>query len=93
MPFGLKHKKTMEVFSCELINIYDFKYHGVKIWNNHSTAVAEYASFLLEHGQDELWNWEVFELDENQVKIGNVKLNNNAAKRLFLTAEGKLQSR
>jgi hypothetical protein len=41
---------------------------------------------------DELWNWELIELVENQVKLGNVKLNNNAAKRLFLTPEGKVQT-
>jgi hypothetical protein len=93
MPFTLKHKETAEIFTCELINIYDFKYHGVKIWVNRLTAEAEYASFLLEQGLDELWNWEPIELDENQVKLGNVKLNNNPAKRLFLTTEGKVQTR
>jgi hypothetical protein len=93
MPFVLKHKETKEIFTCELINIYDYKYHGVKVWNNRPAAEAEYASFLLEQGTDELWNWEPLELDENQVKLGNVKLNNNAAKRLFLTPEGKVLSR
>jgi hypothetical protein len=92
LPFALKHKETAEIFTCELINIYDFKYHGVKIWSNPSAAEAEYASFLLEQGLDELWNWELIELEENVVKIGNVKLNNNSAKRLFLTNEGKVQS-
>jgi hypothetical protein len=93
MPFVLRHKETAEIFTCELINIYDFKYHGVKVWNQRNAAEAEYASFILEQGLDELWNWELLELEENQVKIGNVKLNNNAARRLFLTPEGKLQSR
>jgi hypothetical protein len=92
MPFVLKHKETAEIFTCELINIYDFKYHGVKVWNLSNVAEAEYASFILEQGLDELWNWELLELEENQVKIGNVKLNNNAARRLFLTPEGKLQT-
>lgn len=93
MPFVLKQKQTAEILACELINHYDFKYHGVKAWNNHPAAEAEYASFLLGQGLDELWNWELFELDENQVKIGNVKLNNNSSKRLFLTPEGKMQAR
>jgi len=93
MPFVLKQKQTDEILTCELINNYDFQYHGVKAWNNHSTAEAEYASFLLEQGLDELWNWELFEFDENQVKIGNVKLNNNPAKHLFLSKEGKMQTR
>jgi hypothetical protein len=93
MSFVIKEKETAEIYTCELINIYDFKYHGVKVWNNRGAAEAEYASFLLEQGLDELWNWEIIELEENQVKLGNVKLNNNAAKRLFLTPEGKVQSR
>jgi hypothetical protein len=92
MPFVIKEKETAEIYTCELINIYDFKYHGVKVWSKRAEAEAEYASFLLEQGQDELWNWEIIELEENQVKLGNVKLNNNAAKRLFLTPEGKVQT-
>jgi hypothetical protein len=93
MPFVIKEKETAEIYTCELINIYDFKYHGVKVWNTRATAEAEYASFLLEQGLDELWSWEIIELEENQVKLGNVKLNNNSAKRLFLTTEGKMQTR
>jgi hypothetical protein len=93
MPFVIKEKETAEIYTCELINIYDFKYHGVKVWNNRAAAEAEYASFLLEQGLDELWSWEIIELEENQVKLGNVKLNNNSAKRLFLTPEGKMQTR
>jgi hypothetical protein len=93
MPFVIKEKQSAEIYTCELINIYDFRYHGVKVWNNRAAAEAEYASLLLEHGVDELWSWEIIELEENQVKLGNVKLNNNAAKRLFLTPEGKMQAR
>jgi hypothetical protein len=93
MPYVIKEKETAEIYTCELINIYDFKYHGVKVWNDRAAAEAEYASFLLEQGLDELWSWEIIELEENQVKLGNVKLNNNAAKRLFLSPEGKVQMR
>jgi hypothetical protein len=93
MPYVLKHKDTSELFTCKLINVYDFEYHGVKMWNNQDIAEAEYASFLLEKGLDELWNWELLELAENLIKLGNVKLNNNATKRLFLTLEGKVETR
>jgi hypothetical protein len=92
MPFVIKQKDSAEIYTCELVNIYDFKYHGVKVWNNYAAAEAEYASFLLEQGQDELWKWEIYELDENQVKLGNVKLNNNTTKRLFLSPGGKVQT-
>lgn len=93
MPFALNHKQTSELFTCQLINNYDFAYHGVKIWDQETQAKGEYASFLLQHGIDDLWNWSICELDENVVKMGNVKLNNNPSKRLFLTTEGKVQAR
>jgi hypothetical protein len=93
MPYVIKQIETAEVFTCSLINIYDFAYHGVKVWNSRAAAEADYASFLLEQGVDDLWNWELAELEEGLIKIGNVKLNNNPAKRLFLTPEGKLQAR
>jgi hypothetical protein len=93
MPYVLKQIETAEVFTCTLINAYDFPYHGVKVWNSRTSADAEYASFLVEKGVDDLWNWELAELEESLIKLGNVKLNNNAAKRLFLTPEGKMQTR
>jgi hypothetical protein len=93
MSYVIKHKLTAELFTCTLINIYDFEYHGVKVWDTSDAAQAEFASFLLERGVEELWDWEVFELTENQTKMGNVKLNNNAAKRLYLNAQGKLETK
>lgn len=93
MPFVLKHKETEEIHTCTLINHYDLEYHGVKAWNSLAAAEMEYASFLLEQGVDDLWNWEMFELGDNEVKIGNVRLNNNPSRHLYLIPEGKLQAR
>jgi len=91
VPYAIKHKLTGELFTCTLINIYDLPYHGVKVWENLNVGQAEFAAFLLENGIDELWDWEVCELTEQQTKLCNVKLNNNPVKRLFFRAEGKLE--
>jgi hypothetical protein len=90
---ALKNRSTGELFSCSLVNIYDFPYHGVKVWQDADEARAEYASFLALQGVNEPWVWELHELEENQVRLCNVKLNNNPAKRLFLTAEGRIEAR
>lgn len=93
MPYVLKHKETGEIFSCTLKNIYDFDYHGVKVWDDASAAASELGPLTAGQGDDQPWKWEVAELDEAKVKMCNVKLNNNPAKRIFLTAEGKLEAR
>jgi uncharacterized protein involved in tellurium resistance len=93
MSFVLKHKETGEIFSCTLKNIYDFEYHGVKVWDDADAAGAELGAVTAEQGDDQPWTWEVAELDEAKVKMCNVKLNNNPAKRIYMTAEGKLEAR
>jgi len=93
MPYALKQKTTAELFSCTLINIYDFPYHGVKVWEERETAERDYASFLAEQGSDEPWLWEVVELSEDQNKMCNVKLNNNPAKRVYLGEQGRIEAR
>lgn len=93
MPYVLKHRETSELFACTLINAYDLPYHGVKFWLEREAAERERASFLSEQGVGLPSQWEVAELDENQLKMGNVKLNNNPARRVFLTEEGRIAAR
>lgn len=93
MPYALKHKETSELFSCTLVNIYQFSYYGVKLWDDQETAEKEFAAFVASQGVDEPWIWEVTELDENQAKLGNVKLNNNPNKRVFLSEDGTIKAR
>lgn len=93
MPFVLKHRETSELFACTLVNTYDFPYHGVKFWDSPEEAQGEFASFLNAQGVEDSRQWEVIELEENGLKMGNVKLNNNPAKRVYLTAEGRIQAR
>ncbi|MNP48013.1 hypothetical protein D3C76_1421030 [compost metagenome] len=94
MYYVLKHKETGEIFSCSQKNIYDFIYHGVKSWEDEDTAASEMASVLAEQGYDEPEQWEVFDLEEEHtLKMCNVKLANNPAKRLYMREDGRLETR
>lgn len=93
MPYVLKHKETGEIFSCSLTNIYDFTYHGVKAWDELSEAAAECGPLAVEYGYNEPWLWEVTPLEENKLKLCNVKLNNNPSKRIYLLEDGRLEAR
>ncbi|MFM9327454.1 hypothetical protein [Paenibacillus mesotrionivorans] len=94
MYYVLKHKETGEIFSCSQKNIYDFMYHGVKSWEDEDTAAAEMASVLAGQGYDEPEKWEVFDLEEEHtLKMCNVKLANNPAKRLYMREDGRLEAR
>ena len=94
MYYVLKHKETGEIFSCSQKNIYDFIYHGVKSWEDEDTAASEMASVLAEKGYDEPEQWEVFDLEEEHtLKMCNVKLANNPAKRLYMREDGRLEAR
>lgn len=93
MFYVLKHKDTGEIFSCSQRNVYDFVYHGVKSWEDGETAAAELGTLTAEHGYDEPWVWEVFPVEEHTLKMCNVKLANNPAKRVYMLADGRLESR
>lgn len=89
MPYVLKNKLHSEIFSCELINIYDFPYFGAKNWDSLQTATEQVATFLKSKGVEKAEEWEIIEVEEMQLKIFNVKLNNNPHRKLFLDENGK----
>ncbi len=89
MPYVLKNRNTSEIFSCNLINKYDFEYHGAKSWEEEEEAVSESIPFLELYVPGETSDWEILKVDEMKMKMFNVKLNNNPARRLFLDADGK----
>jgi len=92
MPYALKNKKTSELFSCMLRNIYDLPYHGVKLWDDRDMAEAEAAVFLAERGVGDPAEWEIASLDERQAKLCNVKLGNNPKKRVYLREDGGIDT-
>jgi hypothetical protein len=89
MPFILKNKQTSEIFTCHLINNYQIPFFGTKFWDNPYTAQKEYITFLETHQVVQTEEWELIEVEEHQLKLFNVKLNNNPTKSLFLDENGK----
>jgi hypothetical protein len=90
MYWVIRHKVSGRIFSCKLINGYDMEYYGVKNWDDHDTALAEMPAFLKLYEKSELDEWAICEIEEMPLKMLNVKLNNNPAKRVFMDSEGKL---
>lgn len=93
MPFVLKHKQTSELYTCMLINRYDIPFYGTKSWEELTEAEDTYAEFLKERGLTDSSEWELVEVEEHKLKMCNVKLNNNPNKRVFLAANGMIETK
>jgi hypothetical protein len=88
MPFVLKHNSTNEIYSCELINIYDIAYHGTKGWDDLDEAEEQYEQFLTARNESPA-DWSLYEVEESQLKMFNVKLNNNSKRSIYLDEDGR----
>jgi hypothetical protein len=84
MPYVLKQRETSQIFTCMLVNNYQLEYYGVKYWAEEEAARGEAAACLAAQGAADPSLWEVVRLDESAVKLGNVKLKNDPAYRLYL---------
>lgn len=93
MPYILRNHTTEEIFTCTLINIYDFPYHGTKFWEDQLTAKAEAEPFVKGSEVANPEDWELIEVDEHQLKLFNVKLKNDPNRALYLNKEGKCEVR
>lgn len=93
MSFVMKNKHTAQLFSCELINIYELSYIGVKAWETREEAESEWEAFLLVHDIQPSSDWELLELTEHQMKMCNVKLANNPRRRVYMSEQGTLETR
>jgi hypothetical protein len=91
MPYVLHHANTKQIYTCALVNHYQLVYYGVKFWDSREEAEQHYRSFLAEQGVELAEAWEIFELQEGQMKICNVKLKNNPALQLYWSEEGKAE--
>jgi len=89
MPYILRHQPTAEIFTCHLVNNYNIPFFGTKFWDSPIDAQQEYIAFLEAHQVKITDEWEIIEVEEHQLKLFNVKLNNNPAKSLFLDDKGK----
>ena len=83
MPFVLQHKETDQIYTCTLVNHYGLAYYGVKFWQEEEEATEQAAPFLASQAINDPTNWAVIELEENEMKIGNVKLRNSPQMQLF----------
>lgn len=91
MPYVLKHKENAQILTAMLQNTYGFAYYGAVNWNDQKEAEDHYRSVLqqLQVPEVEWDHWSLFKVDENQLKLFNVKLSNNPRKRLYIDESGK----
>lgn len=88
MPFALKHKETSQIYTCLLVNHYKLEYYGTKYWDDADQASKQYEEFLQLMGDDPE-QWECIEIEDNQMKIFNVRLKNDPANELFMDEQGR----
>jgi len=80
MPYVLRHKDTGEIAAAVLRNVYDLDYYGAAWWATEEEAAA--AAPL---------GWQPLEVKDAKLKVLNVKLNNDASRKLFLDDDGTLR--
>jgi hypothetical protein len=88
LPFILLHKESSEIYSCTLKNSYDLPYHGTKFWNLKENADEELVAFLSERSMNSA-EWSLIEVEEEQLKMFNVKLKNDSRYHIYLVENGK----
>lgn len=88
MSYVLRQSNTGEIAACIQKNNYDLDYYGVKQWETEEEAEAQKEPFLKQIGREDAPNWLVLHLDENRVKLCNVKLKNDPSRVLLLSLEG-----
>ncbi|NOU68546.1 hypothetical protein GC096_31430 [Paenibacillus sp. LMG 31461] len=83
MPYVLQQKDSEQIYTTTLVNHYGLAYYGVKFWNEQEEANKHAIAFLESQAVQDPSSWQVIELEENEMKIGNVKLKNSPQWRLF----------
>ncbi|MBP1991245.1 hypothetical protein [Paenibacillus eucommiae] len=83
MPFVLQHTSTSQIYTCELVNHYRLEYYGVKFWLTEEEAAEGAGIFLEEKEIGDTAAWKIIEMEEGQMKLGNVKLKNDPSYVLF----------
>lgn len=81
------------MYTCTLINLYQFPYHGVKAWDSAEQAEGEASEFLRQQGAADPEDWTIAEVDEKQLKLFNVKLKNDPSRRLYVDHDGTIDVR
>ncbi|HZG76165.1 MAG TPA: hypothetical protein VEZ72_09945 [Paenibacillus sp.] len=82
MPYFLKHRDTGEIAAGVQRNVYDLDYYGAYWWADEAEA-AQAAATRPE--------WVPTHAAEAKIKVFNVKLNNDASRKLFIDDNGTLR--
>ncbi|MEC0231474.1 hypothetical protein [Paenibacillus alba] len=83
MPYVLKHTGTDQIFTCTLTNHYGLAYYGVKFWMELEEAEEQYIAFLQTYTTPETDQWQIYTLEEGEMKLCNVKLKNDPHLQVF----------
>lgn len=82
MPYVLWNRETGEVATAVLRNVYDLDYYGAEWWETEEEAAQAAASRP---------GWTPIAVDASRLKLFNVKLNNDAGRRLYLDGDGTIR--
>jgi len=89
MPFVLHHASSGQMYTCMLVNNYRLPYYGVKFWESEAEAAEQASAFLTAQGIGDPASWQMLELEEQQMKICNVRLKNDPGLALYWGADAK----
>ncbi|REE80099.1 hypothetical protein A8990_12252 [Paenibacillus taihuensis] len=90
MAIVLRHRGTGEIACGMLQNVYHFAYYGALWWEDMETAEQLYEEALAGAGYEPDSGWDLLEVKEERLKVFNVKLNNDARRKLVLQNDGSL---
>lgn len=89
MPIVLQHRETEQIYTCTLVNHYGLAYYGVKFWEEWEEAQATAPVIIetLSNGEPNLW--QLIEMEENEMKICNVRLRNSTQYQLYWSSQSR----
>lgn len=90
MAIVLRHRESGEIACAMLRNAYDFAYYGALWWEDMETAEQRYEEALASAGYELDSGWDLLEVKDERLKVFNVKLNNDARRKLLLLNDGSI---
>ncbi|MBO8172368.1 MAG: hypothetical protein H0Z33_10795 [Bacillaceae bacterium] len=92
MPVVIRHITTRQLVTDRMKNVYGLMYYGVKHWDTMEEARQEWKEYLLHFIPEVPFEeWELCEISGETLKSGNVKLNNEPSRILFLEEDGRIR--
>ncbi len=88
MPYVLRNKDTGELVAAVQKNGYKLDYYGAVWWHTEEEAISGKTHMVFPGQADGADQWETYRMDENKIKVVNVKLKNDPARRVFVDEQG-----